>query len=153
MKTSITLFVVLLFVSTFSLFAQQQPDDPLRPSRIAYPDKVKALTKVFFENAIADKVSEGYDLLTMNSPIVDKVEQKMNILSQFRKATTLYGAPLDYEVVKSAFMGNNLIELQFITLHDKLPLRWKMIFYKSPKRDWISVSILFDDQPSEFFTN
>jgi hypothetical protein len=33
MKTSITFFVVLFFVSTFSLFAQQQPDDPLRPSR------------------------------------------------------------------------------------------------------------------------
>jgi hypothetical protein len=77
----------------------------------------------------------------------------MNILSQFRKATSLYGVPLDYEVVKSAFMGNNLIEVQFVTLHDKLPLRWKMIFYKSPKRDWIAVSILFDDQPSEFFTN
>jgi hypothetical protein len=35
----------------------------------------------------------------MNSPIVDKVEQKMNILSQYRKATSLYGATIDYEVV------------------------------------------------------
>lgn len=153
MKKNCTLLLVIFFVSAISLFAQQQPDDPLKPSRIVYPDKVKALIKAFFENAIADKVSEGYDLLTMNSPIVDKVEQKMNILSQYRKATSLYGATIDYEVVKSSFMGNNLIELQCITLHEKLPLRWKMIFYKSPKRDWISVSILFDDQPSEFFPN
>ncbi len=152
MKKNLTLLLVLL-LCTVSLYAQQQADDPLKPARIVYPDKVKALTKAFFENSIADKVSEGYDLLTLNSPIVDKVEQKMNILSQFRKATSLYGAALEYEVVKSTFIGNNLIELQFVTLHDKLPLRWKMIFYKSPKRDWISVSILFDDQPSEFFSN
>jgi hypothetical protein len=43
MKKNCTLLLVIFFVSAISLFAQQQPDDPLKPSRIVYPDKVKAL--------------------------------------------------------------------------------------------------------------
>jgi hypothetical protein len=71
--------------------------------------------------------------------------QAGNLFRQFGSAT-------GYEFVREDRVGTRLIRQQFLVFHEKAPLRWNFVFYKTEK-GWVLPHFNFDGNTPTFFSN
>lgn len=155
MKTIFTslFFIIFLHIASFAQQDAPQNDSPSPeiPKVSAVPKELYAQSASFFKILLLNDVTDAYQVLLQNSPIRDKKEQFERLINQTKHAFNLYGNAKGYERVDEEYVTESLMRLRYITIHDDLPLRWVLTYYKSPRRGWIIINMKFDDEADYFF--
>ncbi|HYF02290.1 MAG TPA: hypothetical protein VEC36_02860 [Patescibacteria group bacterium] len=151
------LFTILVIFLCTNFTAQAQQDSPQRdnrtglPTASAVPKELYSQSATFFKTLTLSNIDDAFDQLLQGSPIRDKKEQFQRLVDQTKRAFQLYGNAQGYERVSDEYVTESLMRLRYITMHDDLPMRWILTYYKSPKRGWIIINIKFDDEAEFFF--
>ncbi len=150
----IVFFICLLSIIPINTKSQENLSEQNSSTefRLKTPDKVIQSCNAFFKTLIEGKTEEAFNQILKDSPIKDKKDKVKELIEQTRLANSTYGLAMSYEQVSSEAATESLIKLQYITLHEKYPMRWIFTFYKSPKLGWIVVSLRFDDMSEFLFT-
>ncbi|MGA2297033.1 MAG: hypothetical protein ABSG15_05745 [FCB group bacterium] len=117
------------------------------------PNEVQSSCSQFLKSLIAGNVDKAFDDILKNSPINKKIEQLKTLKTQTKKSMELYGFIKAYEPVSSETVGESMLRVRYLALHDDFPMRWIFTFYNSPTRGWIVINIKFDDLSEYFFTD
>jgi hypothetical protein len=66
---------------------------------------------------------------------------------QAKSGLEFYGAPVSYEIVETKKIGNDLVNIKFLTKHkDDVPLFWNALFYRRHEQ-WEPLGLVFFDDP------
>jgi hypothetical protein len=158
MKKIIICLLVLLFTVNFIL-AQSgglHNSDTKNSGNMGYDLIDKSVIKKidnFFKKIISDDISNGFEDLLINSPIVVKKIDLANLKKQTERAIEVYGKIEGYEFVNSQAITDSFIRLRYLGLHANYPMRWVFTFYRSPEKGWIVSDIKLDDQSDFFFSD
>ncbi len=125
-------------------FAQTRQLSTLEEARKAAEGVVSAIAA----DNTAGAMKELRPLSTIPSPDFDVFEaqfnsQQVNLLRQF-------GVPSGYEFLREDKLGSRLIRYQFLVFHERAPLRWNIVFYRSSK-GWVISHFAFDGNALAFF--
>ncbi|EYC52827.1 hypothetical protein AZ34_07210 [Hylemonella gracilis str. Niagara R] len=71
--------------------------------------------------------------------------------SQVSQMIQRFGKPIGYEYVRTEKVGNSLQRLIFLARHEKAPLRWVLVFYRTEK-GWVATEFKFDGDVQNLFT-
>lgn len=113
---------------------------PAAPARS--PDEVAA---TFFERLKADRVEEAYASISTQSAISDRAqEEREQMTKRTQSALDAYGPVEGFELLSEETAGEHLMRRTYLLLCDKLPLRWKLYFYKN-SAGWNLVDLRVDD--------
>ncbi|MCX7908089.1 MAG: hypothetical protein N2560_01025 [Ignavibacteria bacterium] len=152
-------YVIFFFFFSFVgfVFAQEgklPPADSDGKNRkigiLGVPQEILDKCHAFFDNIIANKIEKAFDDLIGNSPLKKKTDEIQKLITETKRANTLYGTIRSYEPINSEIVTESFIRVRYLAYHTDFPMRWVFTFYKSPKLGWIVVNIRFDDL-SEFF--
>ncbi|MFN3306189.1 MAG: hypothetical protein ACK42Z_03260 [Candidatus Kapaibacteriota bacterium] len=152
------LILILLFISTYCLsFSQEGKLSPAETeskskklSILGVPQEVLDISENFFNKIIDNKIEKAFDELIGNSPLKKKTDEIQRLISELKRAISLYGQIRSFEPINTEIVTESFIRVRYLTYHTDFPMRWVLTFYKSPKLGWIVVNIRFDDL-SEFF--
>lgn len=61
-----------------------------------------------------------------------------------------FGSSLGYEFISEQALGTSLVRYQFLIRHEKAPMRWYFIFYRSEK-GWVLTDFKFDGNTAALF--
>jgi hypothetical protein len=61
-----------------------------------------------------------------------------------------FGAANGYELIREEPLGTSLIRYTFIVRHEKAPMRWLLVFYRTEK-GWVATDFKFDGNTSALF--
>jgi len=100
----------------------------------------------FFIQVKAGKVTTGYDILFIGSPIPALKPQGVEILkTQTASILPMYGKVLGFERIREEKFGTSIVRLVYVLKSEKVPTIWEFYFYR-PQTDWFLANILFNDQ-------
>jgi hypothetical protein len=125
-------------------------DKAKKVSVLGVPQEVLDKIHMFFDSIIANKIEKAFDELIGESPLKKKTDEIQKLITETKRANTIYGAIKSYEPINSDIVSESFIRVRYLAYHTDFPMRWVFTFYKSPKLGWIVVNIRFDDL-SEFF--
>ena len=134
----------LLF--TLSLFAHAQA------KFLASPDE----SKKYAEGIVASMAAGNNSGATKELRLISASTSEEFDLYEAQLATQAgnflrqIGSPYGYEYIGQKVYGNNLIQQEFIVLHEKAALRVKFVFYKG-KKGWFVTHFFFDVNAISFF--
>jgi hypothetical protein len=155
MKKLAVLTLAFMF-SILSAYSQEgklplsESDKAKKVSVLGVPQVVLDKIHMFFDNIIANKIEKAFDELIGESPLKKKTDEIQKLITETKRANTIYGAIKSYEPINSDIVSESFIRVRYLAYHTDFPMRWVFTFYKSPKLGWIVVNIRFDDL-SEFF--
>ncbi|ROL59689.1 hypothetical protein D9V87_04480 [Bacteroidetes/Chlorobi group bacterium MS-B_bin-24] len=155
MKKLAVLTLAFMF-SILSAYSQEgklplsASDKAKKVSVLGVPQVVLDKIHMFFDNIIANKIEKAFDELIGESPLKKKTDEIQKLITETKRANTIYGAIKSYEPINSDIVSESFMRVRYLAYHTDFPMRWVFTFYKSPKLGWIVVNIRFDDL-SEFF--
>lgn len=158
---NLILVIIILSTSSFNAFSQKD-EEATKPSVnseftkgifLGIPKELKEKCDNFFDVLLKSGVEKAFKDLLRESPISNKKEQVDNLISQTKKANSLYGMIKGYEPISSEIAALSLIRLRYLGLHPDSPTRWVFTFYNSPTRGWMIVNIKFDDLSEYLFSD
>jgi len=144
------MFSILSAYSQESKLPLSASDKAKKVSVLGVPQEVLDKIHMFFDNIIANKIEKAFDELIGESPLKKKTDEIQKLITETKRANTIYGAIKSYEPINSDIVSESFIRVRYLAYHTDFPMRWVFTFYKSPKLGWIVVNIRFDDL-SEFF--
>jgi hypothetical protein len=120
--------------------------------------KEEAELRRTIEGVIASVAASNYagawkalkPLSVVPAPEFDVFEAQFS--SQLGGTLQRYGSPTGYELVKEQKVGTSLIQLTYVLQHEKAPMRWMFIAYRSPK-GWAVTDFKFDGNTSALFSS
>lgn len=110
----------------------------------------QSIVKKFFETLVLGKVSLAYETLTRGSTIEDNKAQISMLRTKTDEAIAEFGQIEGHELVEMEWAGKSLVRLTYLSLGEKLPLRWRFYFYQR-KGVWRLVDIRVDDRLKDLF--
>jgi len=155
MKKLAVLTLAFMF-SILSAYSQEgklplsESDKAKKVLVLGVPQVVLDKIHMFFDNIIANKIEKAFDELIGESPLKKKTDEIQKLITETKRANSIYGAIKSYEPINSDIVSESFIRVRYLAYHTDFPMRWVFTFYKSPKLGWIVVNIRFDDL-SEFF--
>jgi hypothetical protein len=70
--------------------------------------------------------------------------------SQAETMLRRFGSPIGHELIREESLGTSLVRYQFLVRHEKAPLRWMFVFYRTEK-GWVMTDFKFDGNSFSFF--
>jgi hypothetical protein len=144
------MFSILSAYSQEGKLPLSESDKAKKVSVLGVPQVVLDKIHMFFDNIIANKIEKAFDELIGEGPLKKKTDEIQKLITETKRANTIYGAIKSYEPINSDIVSESFIRVRYLAYHTDFPMRWVFTFYKSPKLGWIVVNIRFDDL-SEFF--
>ena len=130
-KLTLSCFLIAFFLISFSQIAFGQ----LAPKEIS--------TK-FFDIFKQEGPSQAVDYLFSTNKYSEESKKDINsIKDKLRDNGPAFGAYSNYELLSTKMAGKDLELLTFIVKYDRLPLVFKLLFYK-PADEWRIQDLTFD---------
>lgn len=126
--------ILCLLISTiYSTYAQKTPED---------------IAHNFFELYKTDSIDKAVNYLFATNKFSADLQDGINTLkTNLKESRPQLGKFLGYELVVKQIAGHDLEQLTFIVKHERLPLTFRMLFYR-PSNDWQVEHFVFDDKIS-----
>ncbi len=140
------LILTLVFAATIPTMAEAQSRalESTEAARKASEGIIAALAA----DSSSSALKELRPLSVIPSADFDVFEAQFN--SQQQNLLRQFGNPSGYEFLREDKLGSRLIRYQFLVFHEKAPLRWNIVFYKSEK-GWVISHFAFDGNAIGFF--
>lgn len=85
------------------------------------------------------EIDAAIDNLVSDSPMLQAKPQELAVLkNQTRSLLPIYGAMQGFEKVKEESVGTSITYFVFVARHEKHPIAWRFIFYRSQDRWFVS---------------
>jgi hypothetical protein len=125
------LSLCILLFSTTSLSAQNSPEQIADSFFVAYKNlgPSQAVDYLFSTNNYSSEKTKGIE----------------NIKDQFTEFSPSFGKYTGYELISSKNVGKDFVILTYIVKHDRLPLFFRLTFYK-PSDKWKIQDFIFNTQ-------
>jgi hypothetical protein len=126
----------LVGMVALGMIAQAQP----------VPRELERRTSQFFKLLMAGEIEQAYEQLAEGNPQRDSLwlEQLCERTRQFQ---CRHGLPLGWELLRAEWHGKALLRLECLEYYDALPLRWELLFYRSPRRGWLLLQLRMEERP------
>jgi hypothetical protein len=126
----------LVGMVALGMIAQAQP----------VPRELERRTSQFFKLLMAGEIEQAYEQLAQGNPQRDSLwlEQLCERTRQFQRR---HGLPLGWELLRAEWHGKALLRLEYLEYYDALPLRWELLFYRSPRRGWLLLQLRMEERP------
>jgi hypothetical protein len=93
-------------------------------------------------------LKEMKPLSVIPSAEFDAFEAQVN--AQLENLLRRFGPPNAYELIREDKVGTRLVRYQYLVFHEKGPIRWTLVFYKSDK-GWNINEFKFDFNSQAYF--
>ncbi|MEO6261220.1 MAG: hypothetical protein ABIP32_01760 [Chthoniobacterales bacterium] len=113
-------------------------------------DPLDAAIDNFFLALQSGQVDLAYDRLIFGSIYSERAEDVVTLKKKTAEAMKAYGMISGYELVQEKKAGESLVRRTYLSLGEKLPLRWRFYYYKT-KDGWKLVDFRVDDGLVELF--
>ena len=108
----------------------------------------EGITAAFAAGNFSGAMKEMSPLSVIPAPEFAAFEAQLN--SQLDNILRRMGNPTSYEFLREEQAGSRLIRFRFLVFHEKAPIQWNYIFYKSEK-GWIMTHFNFSGSAPTFF--
>lgn len=110
------------------------------------PEAVAQRVASFFKLRIAGELEQAYARLRAGSPGEDSLEQE-----RLQQLIVRYGLPVGYEILQTESVGKSLVQVVCLELYERWCVRWRFLFYRSPRRGWLLLRLQPEEEPEGFF--
>ena len=132
MKQISILFILVLV--TYSTYGQKSPED---------------IANNFFALYKKDSIDMAMNyLFSTNKYSSDSQEGINNLKNNLTLSRSQVGKFIGYELLQKKVAGHDVELLTFLVKHERLPLTFRILFYK-PSNDWQVQNFKFDDKVDE----
>lgn len=115
-------------------------------------DPLDASVDNFFLAIEAGQVDLAYDRLVFGSIYSERPDDVATLKKKTTEALKAYGTVSGYELIQEKKAGDTLVLRTYLSIGEKLPLRWKFYYYKT-KDGWKLVDFRVDDGLVELFND
>jgi hypothetical protein len=99
-------------------------DKAKKVSVLGVPQEVLDKIHMFFDSIIANKIEKAFDELIGESPLKKKTDEIQKLITETKRANTIYGAIKSYEPINSDIVSESFIRVRYLAYHTDFPMRW-----------------------------
>ena len=121
-------------------------------STLRKAEDLRTFTDGFMSLLVAGKNDEAFQraraIAVVTPAEVDALLAQLK--SQLPSITSRVGKPIGFEHVRDQTAGASLVRSQYISKHERAPLRWNFVFYNTPA-GWVLLEFRFDGNIGSLF--
>jgi len=136
-------FFIALLLST-ACWAQK--------STVGKVEDLRTFTDGFMGLVVSGKYDEAFQRARTIAVVTPAEVDAMlaQLRSQLPSVTSRVGKPMTFEHVRDQVAGASLIRSQYISKHERAPMRWNFVFFKTSS-GWVLLEFRFDGNISALF--
>ncbi len=143
------LLLVIAGCTLGSLWAWAQPPVEALPASL---EVLSTRTRDFLQDVSLGKVSDAYGRLLEGSSLAGETQSLAELVQKTGELEPRYGRCWSFERLSARPLGSDVVVLNFLYKCQRLPLVWRVVWYRTPggngnstvSENWQVISIRFD---------